>query len=175
MPPHGGCLAAAVAYNHFTQVEWKRMLTMPPRILNRKARHDYEILETVEAGIELRGTEVKSVRAGKVTLADSFARIRAGEIFLYGAEISPYVNAGYAHHDPARPRRLLMHSREIARLAGKISQKGLTLVPLKMYFKRGWVKVEIGLARGKRQYDKREAIKRRETAREISRAVSRRR
>lgn len=148
---------------------------MAPRIVNKKARFDYEILETVEAGIELVGTEVKSVRAGKVALGDSFARVRGTELYLYGAQISPYENAGYSRHDPARPRRLLLHSREIARLAGNISQKGLTLVPTKMYFKRGWVKVEIGLARGKREYDKRETIKKRETEREIKRAVTRRR
>ncbi|MHC4713286.1 MAG: SsrA-binding protein SmpB [Planctomycetota bacterium] len=147
---------------------------MAHAIRNRKARFNYEIFETVEAGIELKGTEVKSVRAGKVSLADAFARIRDGEMFLFGAEISPYEKAGYARHDPARPRKLLLHSREIARLSGKVSQKGLTLVPLKMYFRRGWAKVEIALARGRQKYDKREAIKRRETQREIKRSVSRR-
>ena len=144
-------------------------------IINRKARFDYEIIETVEAGIELVGTEVKSIRAGKANLRDSFARIRKGELYLFGADISPYENAGYATHDPKRPRRLLMHAREIARLTGKVSEKGLTLVPLKMYFKRGWAKLQIGLARGKQQYDKRESIKKRETAREIKRALARRR
>ena len=144
-------------------------------IINRKARFDYEILETVEAGIELAGTEVKSIRAGKVSLRDSFARIRRGELYLFGADISPYENAGYAAHDPKRPRRLLVHAREIVRLAGKVSEKGLTLVPLKMYFKRGWAKVQIGLARGKRQYDKREAIRKKETQRDIKRALARRR
>lgn len=148
---------------------------MPPRIENRKARFDYEILETIEAGMELKGTEVKSVRAGKVALHDAFARISNGEIFLYGCEISPYENAGYSHHDPVRPRKLLLHSREIDRLAGKVSQKGLTIVPVRMYFKRGWVKVLLGLARGKQQYDKREAIKKREQSREITRALSQRR
>ena len=147
---------------------------MPPRIVNRKARFNYHILETVEAGIELKGTEVKSIRAGKVSLVDGFCRIRGGEIYLYGANISPYENAGYAVHDPMRPRRLLLHSREIARLAGKVSQKGLTLVPTKMYFKRGWTKVEIGLAKGKQLYDKRESIKKRETEREMKRALRRR-
>ncbi len=148
---------------------------MPPRILNKKARFDYQIFETVEAGIELQGTEVKSIRAGKVVLSDAFARIRSGEIFLFGCEISPYENAGYAHHDPARPRRLLLHSREIRRLETKLTQKGLTLIPTKMYFRRGWVKIELGLARGKQEYDKRESIKRRETAREINQAIARRR
>lgn len=143
-------------------------------IVNRKARFNYEIVETIEAGVELKGTEVKSVRAGKVSLADSFARIRNGEIYLFGADIAAYENAGYATHDPKRPRRLLLHAREIDRLAGKITQKGFTLVPTKMYFKRGWAKVLIGLARGKQLYDKRETIKKRDTAREIKRAMGRR-
>ncbi len=147
---------------------------MSPQILNRKARFEYEILESVEAGIELRGTEVKSIRAGRVSLRDAFARIRRGELILYGADISEYENAGYARHEPTRPRRLLLHAREIARLAGKVSEKGLTLVPVKIYFKRGWAKVELGLARGKREFDKRESIKKRETAREIRQAVGRR-
>jgi len=145
---------------------------MPPQIVNRKARFDYEILETVEAGIELQGTEVKSIRAGKVSLRDSFARITRGEIFLYGADISLYENAGYARHDPTRPRKLLLHAREIARLAGKTSEKGLTLVPVKIYFKRGWAKVQLALARGKQKYDKREAIRKRETKRDIARTLA---
>jgi SsrA-binding protein len=147
---------------------------MQTSIINRKARFDYEIIETVEAGIELAGTEVKSIRAGKMSLRDSFARIRRGEIYLYGADIAAYENAGYAKHDATRPRRLLLHAREIARLAGKVSEKGLTLVPMKVYFKRGWAKVLLGLARGKREYDKRESIKKRETTREIQRATGRR-
>jgi len=147
---------------------------MTKSIVNRKARFDYEIVETVEAGVELKGTEVKSVRSGKVSLVDSFARIRNGEMYLYGADIAMYENAGYATHDPKRPRKLLLHSREIDRLAGKVTQKGFTLVPTKMYFKRGWVKVQVGLARGKQRYDKRESIKKRETAREIKRAIGRR-
>jgi SsrA-binding protein len=148
---------------------------MQTRIVNRKARFDYEILETVEAGIELVGTEVKSIRAGKVSLRDAFARVRRGELFLYGADIALYENAGYAKHEPTRPRRLLLHARETARLAGKVSEKGLTLVPLKIYFKRGWAKIEIGLARARRQYDKREVLKKRETERDIKRAMSFRR
>ena len=147
---------------------------MQKQILNRKARFNYEILETIEAGLELTGTEIKSVRNGKASLADSYARIKSGQAYLFNCEISEYENAGYAHHIPKRPRRLLMHAREIDRLAGKIAEKGLTLVPLKMYFKRGWAKVELGLARGKRLYDKRDAIKKRETAREVKRALSRR-
>jgi SsrA-binding protein len=134
---------------------------MQTRIVNRKARFDYEILETVEAGIELVGTEVKSIRAGKVSLRDAFARVRRGELFLYGADIALYENAGYAKHEPTRPRRLLLHARETARL--------------KIYFKRGWAKIEIGLARARRQYDKREVLKKRETERDIKRAMSFRR
>lgn len=145
------------------------------KIVNRKARFDYEIIETVEAGIELLGTEIKSIRAGKATLQDAFAKVRGGEIFLYGADISPYENAGYARHDPTRPRKLLLHAREIARLIGKMTEKGLTLIPLNIHFKRGWAKVDLGLGRGKREYDKRQTIKKRETQKEISRAVSRRR
>ena len=142
---------------------------------NKKAFHDYHIEESIEAGIVLTGTEVKSIRAGKMSLRDSFARIRGGEMYLYGADISAYENAGYAKHDATRPRRLLLHAREIARLTGKVSEKGLTLVPMKVYFKRGWAKVLLGLARGKRQYDKRESIKKRETQRDIKRALAGRR
>lgn len=145
---------------------------MQPSIVNRKARFDYEILETFEAGIELVGTEVKSVRAGKISLRDAFARVRRGELFLYGAEISPYENSGYARHDPTRPRRLLLHSREIAKLVGKVSERGLTLIPIKVYFKRGWAKIQLALAKARRKYDKREAIKKKETQRDIRHAMS---
>jgi SsrA-binding protein len=148
---------------------------MQPSIINRKARFDYEILETFEAGIELVGTEVKSIRGGKISLRDGFAKIRKGELFLYGTEISPYENSGYAKHEPTRPRKLLMHSREIARLAGKVSERGLTLIPIKIYFKRGWAKIQIALAKAKKEYDKREAIKKKETQRDIKRAISFRR
>lgn len=148
---------------------------MQPSIVNRKARFDYEILETFEAGIELVGTEVKSIRAGKISLRDGFARIRKGELYLYGIEISPYENSGYAKHEPTRPRRLLLHSREISRLVGKVSERGLTLIPVKVYFKRGWAKILIALAKAKKKYDKREAIKKKETQRDIKRAISFRR
>ena len=148
---------------------------MQPSIVNRKARFDYEILETFEAGIELVGTEVKSIRAGKISLRDGFAKIRRGELYLYGAEISPYENSWYAKHEPTRPRRLLLHSREIARLVGKVSERGLTLIPIKVYFKRGWAKIQIALAKAKKKYDKREAIKKKETQRDIKRAISFRR
>ena len=148
---------------------------MQPSLVNRKARFDYQILETFEVGIELVGTEVKSVRAGKISLRDAFARIRRGEVYLYGAEISPYENAGYARHDPTRPRRLLMHGREIGRLVGKVSERGLTLIPLKVYFKRGWAKVQLGLAKARKKYDKRETLRKKEEQKDIARALARRR
>ena len=138
---------------------------------NRKARHDYFILEQMEAGIALQGTEVKSLRAGRANLKDSFARVQEGQVWLYGAHISPYDQGNRFNHDPERPRRLLLHKREIWRLMGRVQEKGLTLVPLSLYFKRGNVKVELGLAKGKAEYDKREAIARRESDREIARAL----
>jgi SsrA-binding protein len=138
---------------------------------NRKAFHDYHILETNEAGIVLLGTEVKAIREGRVNLRDSFARVEKGEIWLYNVNISPYSHRGYAEHEPLRQRKLLMHRDEIRKLIGKTTEKGMTLVPLRMYFKSGRVKVAIGLAKGKKDYDKRETIKRRETERETRAAV----
>ena len=138
---------------------------------NRKARHDYQILETVEAGIALVGTEVKSLRAGRVNLKDSYAEIRDTEMFLVGAHISPYEEANRFNHEPERQRRLLLHRREILRFGAKTREKGLTLVPLRMYFKANRVKVELGLARGKRMYDKRQAIAQRDAKRELDRAL----
>lgn len=139
---------------------------------NRRARHDYTIGETLEAGIVLVGAEVKSVREGKVTLQDSYAAIKDGEAWLYSMRISPYAQANRFNLDSDRPRKLLLHRREIDRLLGKLEQKGQTLVPLSVYIKGGRVKVELGLATGKRQYDKRQAIAARETRREIERALS---
>ncbi|MEJ5366184.1 MAG: SsrA-binding protein SmpB [Desulfosoma sp.] len=136
---------------------------------NKKAFHDYEILETLEAGMVLTGTEVKSLREGRANLKDSYARIKGGEIWLYDFHISPYPCASYNNHEPERTRKLLMHRREIRRLAGKTQEKGLTLVPLKVYFSKGKAKVEIALARGKKDYDKRERIKQKEEAREMDR------
>lgn len=142
---------------------------------NRKARHDYEILETIEAGIALTGSEVKSLRAGRAQLRDSHARIKGGEIFLMDVHISPYQAGSYFDHAPLRPRKLLLHRREIARLAGRVAEKGLTLVPLRLYFNdRGLVKVELALARGRKIYDRREAIARRETERRIQQALAQR-
>lgn len=138
---------------------------------NKTARRDYHILETYEAGIELRGTEVKSLRGAKANLKDAFARIDKGEIFLYNMHISPYAFGNIANVDPKRHRRLLLHKSQIRKLFDKTRQKGFTLVPLKAYFKEGRVKIELALAKGKHLYDKREAIKRREADRETKRAL----
>ena len=138
---------------------------------NRKAWHDYFILEQMEAGIALQGTEVKSLRAGRANLKDSYARVQEGELWLFGVHISPYEQGNRYNHDPERPRKLLLHKREIWRLMGRVQEKGLTLVPLSLYFKRGNVKVELGLAKGKAEHDKREAIAQRESDREIARAL----
>jgi len=139
---------------------------------NRRARHDYEILETFECGIALRGAEVKSLRAGQVSLQDAYARIDDGEAWLVGAHVAPYeYAAGYGRFEPDRPRKLLLHRSEIDELAGQVSQKSLTLVPLAVYFKDGRAKVEIGLARGRRLYDKRHAIAERDAAREAQRVI----
>ncbi len=136
---------------------------------NRKARHDYHILEKFEAGLVLQGTEVKSLRDGRANLQDSFARISNSELWLENMHISPYEQAGQFNHEPKRARKLLMHKREIMRLLGKTQQKGLALIPLRVYFRSGKAKVELALARGKKEYDKREDIKKREAEREIAR------
>lgn len=139
---------------------------------NRKALHDYFIEETYEAGVALTGSEIKSVRRGKVNLRDSYARIERGEVWLYQCHISPYEETGeYFNHDPLRPRKLLLHRGEIDGLIGKVQAKGLTLVPLRLYLKGGRAKIELAVARGKRSYDKREAIAEREAQREIERTL----
>jgi SsrA-binding protein len=138
---------------------------------NRRARHEYEILETVEAGLVLRGTEVKSLRDGLVNFKDSYASVRNGEGWLLGCHISPYSHGTDANHDPERDRKLLLHKKEIARLSGKISEKGLTLVPLRLYFKGGRAKVELGLARGKKLHDKRATLREREARREMDKTA----
>jgi len=138
---------------------------------NRRARHEYEILETFEAGLVLRGTEVKSLRTGQVNFKDSYATVRNDELWLLGCHISPYSHGTDANHDPERDRKLLLHRREIIRLTGKIAERGLTVVPLKLYFKKGRAKIEIGLARGKKLHDKRATLRERETRREMDRAV----
>jgi len=142
---------------------------------NRRARHDYTIVDTYEAGIQLMGTEVKSLRAGRASLTDSFAQEKDGEIYLYGLHIPEYAQGTWTNHEPRRTRKLLLHRDEIRRLIGKTRESGLTLVPLSMYFSDGWAKVELGLARGKKAYDKRETLAKRDADREISRAMGRRR
>ena len=138
---------------------------------NKAARRDYHILETYEAGIELKGTEVKSLREGKANLKDGFARIEGNEVFLYNMHISPYEFGNIANVDPKRQRRLLLHKSQIKKLIGKTCQKGFALIPLSAYIKRGRVKIEIALAKGKQLYDKREALKRRQAGREMQRAL----
>ena len=138
---------------------------------NRKAFHDYHILETFEAGIALLGTEVKGIREGQANLRDSFARIEKGEIWLFNVHINPYSHRGYVDHAPLRARKLLLHRDEIRKLVGKTVERGMTLVPVRMYFKNGRVKVAISLAKGKKEYDKRETIKKREVDRETRAAV----
>ena len=141
---------------------------------NRKAFHDYYILEKYEAGIELFGTEVKSIRLGNVNLKDSFCSVKDGELFAYGIHISPYEKGNIFNRDPLRPKKLLMHKREINRLYGRIKQDGLTLVPLSLYLKNSRVKVELGLAKGKKTYDKREAAAKRDAEREMDRTIKER-
>jgi SsrA-binding protein len=142
---------------------------------NRKAFHDFHLMETFEAGLVLLGTEVKAIREGRVNLRDSFARVEDGEVFLYNVHISPYSHRGYADHEPLRRRKLLLHRDEIRKLIGKTVEKGMTLVPVRLYFKNGRVKVAVSLAKGKKDYDKRETIKRREADRETRAAIKSRR
>src|SRR6267154_60708 len=138
---------------------------------NRKAFHDYHLLETFEAGVVLLGTEVRAIREGRVNLRDSFARLEDGEVYLYTVNISPYTHRGYADNEPLRRRKMLLHRAEIRKLIGKTVEKGMTLVPVRLYFKNGRVKVAVSLAKGKKDYDKRETIKRREVERETRAAI----
>lgn len=138
---------------------------------NRKARHEYEILETLEAGIALLGTEVKSMRLGKVQLADSYAVIESGEVFLLNMHISPYEQGNVHNHDPMRKRKLLLQRREIRKLYSRVVERGLTMVPLKVYFKNKVAKIELALVRGKKSYDKRDAISKRDAQREMERKL----
>lgn len=142
--------------------------------VNRAARHEYFVLETYEAGIELYGTEIKSIRNGSVNLKESWADIQNGEVFINGMHISPYEKGNIFNKDPFRVRKLLLHKKEINKLAGKIKQEGLTLIPLSLYFKKQYVKVELGLCRGKKLYDKRDAIAKRDAKRDIDRAMKER-
>lgn len=141
---------------------------------NRRARHDYEILERFEAGIVLSGSEIKSVREHKVQLQGSYARLKGAEVWLQDAHIAPYANAGYSPHDPMRDRKLLLHKKEIAKISEALNERGLTLIPLSMYFKRGKAKVELGVARGLKRYDKREKLRERDEQRTIEQAVKQR-
>ena len=140
-------------------------------IENRKARHEYHIEDTFEAGIVLTGTEVKSLRTGRGNLQDSFARIENGEVFLYNMHISPYEQGYRFNHDPKRPRKLLLHKMEINRLIGKVKERGFTLVPLRVYFKKNWAKVELALAKGKKLYDRRQDIAAKDAQRDLERAL----
>ena len=142
---------------------------------NRRARHDYELLDRYEAGIVLTGTEVKSLREGRVTLAQAYADVRDAEVWLVGAEISIYKQGGLQNHEPARDRKLLLHRKEIASLIGKVRERGFTIVPTRLYFKDGRAKVELALAKGKERVDKRRDIAKREADRQMERALGRRR
>jgi SsrA-binding protein len=142
---------------------------------NRKAFHDFHILESYEAGVALLGTEVKAIREGNVNLRDSYARVDDGEVWIYNVHIKPYSHRGYSDHEPTRRRKLLLHRHEIRKLIGRTVERGMTLVPTRMYFKSGRVKIAVGLARGKQAHDKRETIKRREADRETRAAVKERR
>jgi SsrA-binding protein len=147
------------------------MAEIKPLASNRKAFHDYEVLQRVEAGISLTGTEIKSLRAGGGNIREAHARPLDGEIWLYGAHIAQYAAGGYQNHEPARPRRLLLHKREIREWVRAVNERGLTVVPLSLYLKDGKAKVELGLVRGKKQYDKRQAIARRDAERDMARAL----
>ena len=141
--------------------------------VNRRARHEFHIEETLEAGIVLLGSEIKALREGKANLKDSYGRIEGDEVWLWNAHISPYAPASQFGHEPTRTRKLLLHREEISRLTGKVKERGLTLVPLRLYFKRGRAKIELALARGKKHHDKRDAIRERDVRREIDRAMKR--
>jgi len=142
-------------------------------ISNRKARHDYFIHDTLEAGLVLKGTEVKSIRAGNANLQDSYALVKNGEVWLFGMHVSPYERGSFANHDPRRTRKLLVSKREIRRLFTRVQEKGLTIIPLSIYFKGPYAKVELAIAQGKKSYDKREAVKERDAKRELAHRMRR--
>jgi SsrA-binding protein len=144
-----------------------------PTIENRRARHEYFVLESVEAGLVLTGTEVKSIRAGGASLAEAYARFRDGEAWLLGMHVPPYREGSFSNGEPTRPRKLLLHKEEIARLQGRVAEKGLTVVPLRLYFTRGMAKILLGLVRGKKLWDKRAAVAKRDVEREIAKHVRR--
>jgi SsrA-binding protein len=164
------CYSSATSMSTSTD----RQAAQRDAVVNRRARHEYYIEESYEAGLVLTGSEVKSLRAGKGQLKDSYARVQKGEVWLVNAHISEYMPAARFGHDPTRVRKLLLHKREIARLVGKVKEQGLTLVPLRIYFRHGRAKVELGLGRGKKLYDKRASLKERETRREVDRAMKER-
>jgi SsrA-binding protein len=147
------------------------MAEIKPVAANRKAFHDYEILDRLEAGIALTGTEIKSIRAGGANIREAHARALNGEIWLYGAHVAPYGSGGYVNHEPTRPRRLLLHKRQIREWSRAVSERGLTILPLSLYLKDGTAKVELGLARGRKAWDKRQAIAKRDADRAIQRAL----
>lgn len=138
---------------------------------NRRAKHDYELLDRYEAGLVLTGPEIKSIRAHKVSLQHSYVQAKGGELWLFEANIAPYDRAGYEKQDPTRPRKLLLHKREMAKIMDSLATKGLTMVPTKLYLRDGWAKIEIALARGKKQYDKRQALAKRDAKRQVERAL----
>ena len=144
-----------------------------PTIDNRRARFEFEFLERVEAGIALTGTEIKSIRSGQISLNEAYARVRDGELWLLGMHVPAYKEGSFSNHEPRRPRKLLLHKAELRRLAARVAEQGLTLVPTRLYFKRGMVKIDLALARGKKLWDKRRDIKERESKRELARAVAR--
>ena len=154
-----------------TELKEEAKKNRAPSVDNRRARFEYHILESMEAGIVLTGTEIKSVREGGVSINEAYARLRDGELWLLGMHIPPYKQGSFSNVDPNRPRKLLMHKEQIERLGGRAAEKGLTIVPLRMYFTRGRAKVEIGLARGKKIWDKREATAKRDVQREIARHI----
>ena len=143
-------------------------------VQNKKARHDFEILATYEAGMVLTGTEIKSIRAGRIQLKDGYGKIKNGEIFLHDIYIAPYTQAGPFNHDPTQPRKLLLHKKEIQKLYGKTQEKGLTIIPLRVYLKSGKAKIELGVGRGKRKYEKREELRRQDAKKEIQRSLRQR-
>lgn len=154
-----------------TERQKEKPAVRAPSLDNRRARYEFEILESLEAGIALTGTEIKSLREGTGSLNEGYARVRDGELWLVNMYIPPYKQGSFSNHDPRRPRKLLLHRTQIDRLAGRITEKGLTLVPLRLYFTRGMAKVELGLARGKKLWDKRRATAERDAKRDLERAV----
>lgn len=138
---------------------------------NKKARHEYHVLDTMEAGIVLQGTEVKSIRAGRVNFLDAYARVQQGEMWLHSLHISPYSHGNRENHDPTRKRKLLLHAREILKLSQKVKEKGCTLIPLSIYLKSGLIKIELGLCKGKQEYDKRRSLEKKDTRREMEREI----